>query len=435
MEQERYLVKVEGNLIEYPFFHLGGRKDKMVKCKDYEFGEVVLENGLTVKRRLVVENYKDGIPGPYDQDVLMGILKIGTERNKLTEDIPLTVYEVAKELDDTNHWTRVRKSIERLVNTNYKSEQVVLVKESGGQYYLSDLFHILESARFLDKSVMNKGRSNEATKVRFNRFFITNFMNDYYKYIDLAEYLKLRSPIAKKLYMYLEKKKFEKNKYQVKLDNLAGILPLEVNEYYRIRSVLKKAHEKLIEKSIIKSFEFEKDKVVYHFPDKKEQRAAKKEKPENALVGKLVNNGVTTVVAENLVKKYDACVIEKQLEYLGYRKAGNAPGLLVKAIVEDWAAPSEHVNKKRQEEDTKRTIRDREIQRESTVRRKVFEDRVTEAVGGLNEEDLKKYNRMAEEQFKNDNPGTDMKFFGRGYRDSLIRKLIASDMGIDMPEE
>ncbi len=124
MEKERLPVKVEGNLIEYPFFWLGGRKREVFKV--YELGDMVLGSGAVVKRRLIVENPR-GIPGPYDQDVLIGILRIGTRDGTLTEDIHLTVYEVAKEIDDLNHWVRVKKSMERLVTTNYKSEQAILI--------------------------------------------------------------------------------------------------------------------------------------------------------------------------------------------------------------------------------------------------------------------------------------------------------------------
>ncbi|MBU3912477.1 MAG: hypothetical protein KKE50_00130 [Nanoarchaeota archaeon] len=430
MKEKRELVKVEGNLIEYPFFHLGGRKD-IVVSKKHEFGEVVLEDGTTVKRNFTVENVK-GIPGPYDQDVLMAILRIGTKKNKLTEDIPLTIYEVAKEIDGLKHRTRVKKSIEKLASTTYISKQVVLIKENGTKYYLDDIFHILESATFLDSSQKNKRKSNQFTKVRFNRFFITNFLNDYYKFIDFGKYLSLGSPAAKKLYLYLEKKKFNKDTYQISLDNLARILPIESNKHYQIRWILKKAHEKLIEHLVIKSFEFKKDKVVYHFPQKTNNQT--KELPQNTIVDELISIGITKKVAEDIFEKYGFEHTRKHIDHLKHRKAKNPPGLLVKAIMEDWAPSAEYIKEKKKEEEREKAKQKKEEEKRKKEETGNVEEKINEIMKKLTKEEIEKYNKKAEEQFKRENPDINIKFFPSAYKEIVIKKLVAEERDINKAE-
>lgn len=420
---EKMPVKVEGNLIEYPFFHLGGRRDKEI-YKEYDIGETALEEGIIVKRRLIVQNV-NGIPGPYDQDVLMGILRIGTKKNKLTEDIPLTIYEVAKEIDDLKHRIRVRKSMERLVTTSYKSEQVVLVKETENKYYLNDFFHILDNVTFLDAAIKNKRKSNLVTRVKFNKFFISNFENDYYKYIDLKKYMEMGSPTAKRLYMYLEKKKFNKETFQVNLDTLAGIFPLEVTEYYEIRKVLRRAHERLIEQSIIKGFDFNKNKVIYYFPTSEEKK--EENKLENEILSELVNAGVTRKIAENLIKKYSEEIIKKQIKNIKYRKGENTAGILVKSIVEDWADRPEIMR----EEKERKEKEEKSKKREEAKREEDLEKKVEEIIKNLPENKLNEYYEKAQVHWEAEEGVKVRKIIPVGYRDSLLKKYAREEFCIN----
>jgi len=415
-------IKVEGNLIEYPFFWLGGNKRDVYK--EYELGEITIDGGIITKRRLIVENRR-GIPGPYDQDVLMGILRIGTKNKNLTEDIPLTVYEVAKEIDDLGNWVRVKNSIEKLVTTNYKSEQVILIKETDNKYYLNDFFHILESATFLDGAIKNKRKANLFTKVRFNKFFINNFLNDYYKYIDLKKYLELRSPTAKKLYLYLEKKKFKKDVYQVNLDTLASILPLEVNQYFEIRKVLKRAHEKLIESSVIKSFEFDKNKVIYHF-HKDQNLDVKKNKDdiEDELLKELIEIGITQKVAQDLMFKHSRENIKIQIENLKYRKGENRAGLLIKSIVEDWAQTPELLKREEKLKKEKEVVKEKESSKE-------FEEKISEIIKELSENQLSLYYSKAQKKWEEEGGIRIKKNIPAPYRDLLLNEFIKEDFNLN----
>ncbi len=59
----------------------------------------------------------------------------------------------------------------------------------------------------------------------------------------------------------------------------------------------------------------------------------------NDVVVALVQVGVTKAVALEMLRRYPLERIVTQLEMLAYRKADNAPALLVKAIERDWAPP------------------------------------------------------------------------------------------------
>src|SRR3989339_335247 len=148
------LVKLEGNIAEYPFFSFAKSEGKIEK-KVYKFSSIVLDDGKIEKRTLTLESPKEwGLPLAFDMDVLIAVSQIGTETNTLTDEIHLTLYEIAKKLDIPNRELKISESLLRMYYVNCHSEYCILVIDKKGKEkkYLTkkDYFHIFESVGLLD---------------------------------------------------------------------------------------------------------------------------------------------------------------------------------------------------------------------------------------------------------------------------------------------
>lgn len=75
-----------------------------------------------------------------------------------------------------------------------------------------------------------------------------------------------------------------------------------------------------------------------------------------ALLGTLIDSGVTRKRAESLVARHRPDQVHRQLEMLAYRKADDPAAVLVRAIEEDWAPPAEYrkAEVERRQEDRRR---------------------------------------------------------------------------------
>lgn len=408
------LAKIEGNLAEYPFFQLSKKGPAITTFK---LAPVTYQNTIIAKRELSLIN-SNTLPTPFDLDVLIAILTIGTRDNTLDGDIHFTCYEIAKMLDSVTHRDIVKKSIKKLASLTYESKLAILLKDKDKRYYIEDVFHILDNASFLDEEEKNKRKSREITKVRFNKYFIQNFANKYFKYINFETYKSLQTPLAKRLYLFLEKKKFEKRKFEIKLEHLANILPLHTQKLFKIRAQLKSACSKLIEKNIIENYEYTKDTIIFHFP-----KVSKIEKElidgsyEKVLYQKLIDVGVSKNVALELVKEYPNETIENQLKYLKFRKADEPSAVLVKSIREDWAPPKDYIDEEKIKREQEEKIR-KEIAAEE------LEKKIKEIRSKLSPQELDNIKEEAKKEWEETAPDIVKHKLPTGYVEAYIKKVI-----------
>jgi len=269
-QTKQLLVKYEGNVSEYPFFVLSKQNKSVSTFRKYSFGE---------NRSLTVEN-PHGIPTSFDADVMIGLSYIGTRDDCLDKEIHFTIRELA-EIIDCKDRGRIKKSIASLTATMYTAEGTVLNKINDKVNYLNktSMFHIIDIANFVDtekKKFYNEHQIREDTWVKFNQYFINNFIANYVQYINLEVYLALKTPTAKRLYIYLEKKQGGKDRFTIGIRKLAAVIPIEAKDIHNVRRLLKEACAHLIELNIIKNYSFANDNITFEFPLK-----PKKLIPEN----------------------------------------------------------------------------------------------------------------------------------------------------------
>jgi len=433
MEDNKQLVKLEGNLAEYPFFTYRRGIKREITNKVYNMGEVVMSDGIRHKREFTVAAPL-GMPSAFDQDVLMAILRIGTRDKTLTEKIYFTLYEIADMIGSKNHEKLVKQSIKRLLATTYFAKNTVLIKGGESAKHLKSVsekgFHIFEEFEYLCREEANKRLSRDFTYIKLNGFFVENFVNGYFKYIDFGNYLSLDTPLAKKLYMYLEKKKFEKKMYEIGIDKLALVLPIEAKDRREVRRTLKENSDRLIEKRFIKSYKTRKDNIIYYFGKQAKEYEVLISDKKVEIVDVLIDIGITKAVAIQLINEYEQERIRKQVEYLKYRNAKNRAGVLINAIKEDWAPPAEYAEEKKKEEERQKLLKEREEDAQKSKDMKENEQKLNILISELTAEELEIYNRRAEEDFKRECPGVDLRYFNIPYRETLIKKYVSEEKGM-----
>lgn len=260
--QKRVLVKYEGNIAEYPFFLLSKREKSLCTLRKYLFGE---------GRSLIIEN-SYGIPTAFDADVLMALSYIGSQTDSLDKKIHFTIKELA-EIMGCKDRQRVKKSIICLLRTIYTSEGTILTKTGNKNIYLDHtmIFHIVDTASLIDtqkKIICNSEKVREKTWVKFNEYFINNFISNYVQYINIEVYLALKTPTAKRLYIYLEKKQGGNDCFTIGIRKLAAVIPIEAKDIHNVRRLLREACKHLIDLNVIKNYYFENDNITFEFPVK-----------------------------------------------------------------------------------------------------------------------------------------------------------------------
>ena len=219
--------------------------------------------------------------------------------------------------------------------------------------YVTKHFGIIDDYELFDsKQREARGQGHLAISyVRLSEVLFESIQAGYIKTIDITTYYKLESAIAKRLYRYLDKKKYDgKNYFTINLFTLTELhLGLKGTKYpSQIKQQIDPAHEELRKAGFLASWKYEKttegksEKVTYTFAEKKKALpvpAAQKSGDSDPLLEKLLQIGISNGAAERLMRKYPREEIEAQIKALPYRNAENPAALLHQAIKEKWPLP------------------------------------------------------------------------------------------------
>jgi len=102
-------------------------------------------------------------------------------------------------------------------------------------------------------------------KVILDDKLVDSIERKYYKLIDFKVYKSLSPGLPRRLYEYLEKKKYKKNQFEIGIRKLARWMPLKTSKMSQLKELLKKPNNELKEKGIIDKWKYDKEKAVYYF--------------------------------------------------------------------------------------------------------------------------------------------------------------------------
>ncbi len=262
-KEKKDFTLIEGNILESPIFilnHKDTRKEVEYQWKyKNELGKIV-EEKLSIKAPL-------GIPTSFDMDVLNTIMEIynyqkGTEKYGKNE-VHFTDYSIAKKLQISfsgERLKRIKESYNRMVHTTLTYEKSFLEEKEK----ITRIVHLLSNVEYYEKKKGN--REISITKVILDDILINSIERKYFKLIDFDKYISLPSGLPRRLYEYLEKKKYQKNFFEIGIKKLAQRIPLKTDRIDKLKKYLDNANKKLQEQRIIDKWVYTKsDNIIYYF--------------------------------------------------------------------------------------------------------------------------------------------------------------------------
>ena len=341
----------EMNLAEYPIALLADRAPKDVKTLVYKDRDETLT--ITGSDLL-------GLPTALDIDVVIGLLHLTKKKNDFTDrTLSFTRYELLQVLRWSHrgrHYERITESLNRWVGVTliYKKAWWDNDQKTKG----NASFHIIDAANIVERSDSpSRQQQLPLSTIRWGEEFFRSCQANNLKRLDLEVYFSLESSISKQLYRFLDKRFYRKWEWTFDLRTLACEHVGLSRNYpsWKIKQKLDPAIEELTEAGFLRRMgSGERYKKVARGEwtvtfAKCGSRLARSQEQDNQpeatpLERELINRGVTSSTARELVAAYPEERIAAQVEHFDWLKekhpkkvSGNPGGFLASAIRDDYA--------------------------------------------------------------------------------------------------
>jgi len=358
------LGRDEMNLAEFPFAVLANRVPEGVSTLKFE-DTVEGKDGKLVRRVwTVIGGDEVGLPVAGDEQVYVALMEITREQGFDQRTISITRYDMIKRLgwpDKGESYKRLRAALDRLLSVTIKSEKAFWDKAK--QRYVDVGFHIIDDYALYDEAPGRKGRrpqdSLPLSFISWNQMIFRSFQAGNIKQLDTAFYFSLNSNLARRLYRYIDKKRYDgKGTYRIGIRKLAFEKLGMSRNYYpsHIKQELARATSELLEAGFLESVEYDKtrgdeEQVVFHFTRRKHltDRHRQPDKAIARLTQDVIDLGVTSAVAHAMIEDFGD-EVRVQLQYLPYRRAQDPAAVFVEAVKGSWEPPASYLKARADEE-------------------------------------------------------------------------------------
>lgn len=342
----RSLIPAEGNFEEHPYFRVGDR-NAGTGVLHYE-NELRTREGHVLEQSWVVRAATGrGLPGRFDQDVYVALLQLIDERGLPGNGwLSFSIYELV-ELMGRGHsgrdYQQVRDSLLRLSSTTIESKNAFY--HSGKKRYITDSFSLLSEVKLAEYEDP-EGHSTDRNAVLLSNYFLESYQANYLKNIDSRFYWSLSSPIAKRLYRLIDKKRGGRKIWEAEIFSLKDRIPLSDYRYAsKIKEKLSPAHAELAAQEFLEDVHYRKtnggEYAVYQisdaYQDRKSLQTDSMSRDETFCFKRLKAEGVSAVAAEDMVFTYGPGRVMQYIEALPYqRNLRNPAGWLRRAVEQSY---------------------------------------------------------------------------------------------------
>lgn len=337
--------------------------------KTLEFTDQIFDPGAgkPVERTLTITAAdKFGLPTALDDEVLLGLIQLTSAAEFRDRKVHFSRYGLIKLLgwrDDSKSYRRVEESLSRWTGVTLQYRRSWWSKEE--RCFVSETFHIIDQVTVFDRERIERRRkmAGDAPEKALSSFVwnervFQSFQAGYLKALDYDLFKSLESPIAKRMYRFLDKRFYHKARWEFELRAFA-CEHVGLSKNY--------SNSELKRKLLPAVRELEDRGFLVHLSDA--ERFVKppagswrtvfvKARPKltvlpgeaeeaDGLVAELVSRGITRRSAQKLVSHHPReKVLEKVRLYDWMKKRGgggirNRAGWLYSAIVNDFAQPAE----------------------------------------------------------------------------------------------
>lgn len=382
--EEASQYKDELNLAEFPIAALTDRIPDGQNTLVFE-DHLEQRDGPPIVRRLSISGHgKLGLPAALDDQVIVGLIQLTKRQNNFTNSrVYFSRYELIELLgwpQDGHSYRRIEEALNRWVGVVLSYENAWW--DNSEKSWVDETFHIIDNVTLYDREkAMNKARSAKSkppkplSSFKWNDVMFRSFQSGNLKQLDLEYYLSLRLPTAKRLYRFLDKRFYHRERVDFDLRTLAcehvgmsrEYAPTELKR--RLRPALEELErsgflEKLNDNERYLNVEKGRWRILFVRGPKRraEEDEAKAHNTREALFSELTSRGVHHLVSKDLLERYEADHIRAKLEvfdwFMSHEQENvirNPAGYLVASIRDDYAMPDEFMPKLKRAKKNRKT--------------------------------------------------------------------------------
>ena len=299
IEKNKDLIRMEMNIVEYPIFS----KSKLIKENQ------ILKYYFSTDRSSYLEitpKVNSQIPSEFDERVFIALTKLMRDNN-FNRTFYTTVSQIIDNMKIENEGTkkgfykRVKNSIERMANTNFKFKNLYYSNQESG--IINDLIDTnmltyrvitFKDAKEEEEEYFSDKRVKEIYFITISDVFHQNIIKKGYLTFDADELLSIKDPITRAIYTMITKWR-NREKYLIKeAFFIARRIPLSWDNPYRTIKRLEKSCKELKELYLIKDFNLLKkgkwDEAIFEFYFSDEHNKIKQQNfyEEKKLFGKTI---------------------------------------------------------------------------------------------------------------------------------------------------
>lgn len=341
------LGKDEMNMVEWPFAVLATVPES---TSVLEFGDTIIGRDGKPLRRTWAVHAGSGLSLPIagDEVVYVTLMELARENDFVSPTVHFSRYDLCRRLGwpiSGKSYTRIQDALNRLAAVTIIAQNAFW--DNRGKMYANVAFHILDEVALATEPGGNSG-SLPLSYVTWSDVMFRSFQAGNLKSLDVQFFLSLNSPLCRRLFRYLDKKRYGGRKtFEIGLQRLA-FERLGLSRSYttpaQIKRRLDAAHKELVERGFLAKAEYGtmvdgNAKVSYYFAQPTLELPSM-----NPLVQKLETLGVSPNVAREIAEEHDPEVIMLWLESVKRANVEDKAAYLVKALREGWT-PSERVQR------------------------------------------------------------------------------------------
>lgn len=381
----------ELNLAEFPLAAISDRFLDGTKTIVFEDTAWDYQRRERVPRKLTISGSdRYGLPTAKDDDVLLACVQLSALGEFASREVHFSRYELLKLLrwrDETRNYRRLSVSLRRWKGLTVYSNRAFY--DHARKSWVNRDFGVFDNLYVYEREAQEGREAPPSSWFVWNEVLYESFQAGYLKRLDWDLYCRLESPVAKRLYRFLDKRFYHGSRVEIDLHELAFRkvrLSASYNTGQVKRSLLKGIRE--LEacweiKPLEDSKRFQKlsaGKWLAVFERRKRRATSRpKEKPQveqSELAVELTRRQIGPAVAEELVASASVEHVRSMVELFDWYNARGqerGPGFLVQAIKNPgsvarppgFESAADKAAKKEAEVFRKRAERDLQKQREA----------------------------------------------------------------------
>jgi hypothetical protein len=211
------------NLAEFPLSAIADRfldGAKTVVFEDTVWDE---EKRKRLPRKLTISGSdRFGLPTAKDDDVLLACIQLSALGDFQRRDLHFSRYELLKLLrwpDETRYYRRLATSLRRWKGLTVYSDRAFYDKAR--RSWVNKDFSVFDNLYIYEREEDERREASADSWFVWNEVVYGSFQAGYLKKLDWDLYLRLKDPVAKRLYRFLDKRFYHSDRLVIDLDELA----------------------------------------------------------------------------------------------------------------------------------------------------------------------------------------------------------------------